>query len=144
MTVKLNGIAETSKLEAPAGGVLYRQGRQVWVTTPMLGPAGTAPPLPHLKRIYQGPVKDLSFDTPQKIAGVRVYELGEPPVDFELAILLTTPQGDAQDFVRTKLAPATGMWRLYSSVPDRPAPAARSLSITAHPTLKAMDVWAAE
>lgn len=141
LTVKLTGVSESAKVDPPPGGVVYRQGKQVWVTTPMLGQAGSPAPLPHLKRIYQGPLKSLTWPKPQKIAGVRLHELGNLPADFELEITLTTPDGKTEPFVKTKLESFWGRWLLYSSIPDKPAPQAKAMTITANPSLKEMEVW---
>jgi hypothetical protein len=82
LTVKLTGIKPETVLTAPAGATLYRQGNQVWITTPVIGLPGSPAPKPAMRRIYAGPLKDLTWEKPVSLAGVRILQFGGVEAGF--------------------------------------------------------------
>lgn len=144
LTVKLSGVSPRSQFKAPEGGAVYRQGGDVWITTPLLGKRGAEPPKPLLKRVYQGPVANVKFPVPAKIAGVRIQQAGR--LMENLKITLVTPTGSTDELVPADQAAVKqnwGVWLLYPTLPDRPAVLAREVMVTSDPALKEMEIWAA-
>jgi hypothetical protein len=144
LTLKLTGLDERSNLEPPPGGSLYRQGNQAWITTPRLGSKPTGPAKPILKCIYQGPVKDLTFDSPKAIAGVRLLQEGKVA---PLRIELVEPDGTVTPLLteaQTKAREQWGTWLLFPTLPDRPAAIAKGIRVGTDRGLKAMEIWMAE
>jgi hypothetical protein len=141
LTLKLTGVSERSRLDAPPGGRLYRKGNQAWITTPRIGRRGAAMPKPPLKLLYQGPVKDVTLDRPHAVAGVRLMqEGGAAPLRIELV----KPDGSAEPLVsdeRARVKPQWGCWLLFPTVPDRPAVIAREVRVAPDPALKRMEIW---
>jgi hypothetical protein len=142
LTLKLSGVDPHSRIIAPPGGRLYRQGDQVWITTPVLGRPGVPPPAPLLKRIYVGPVQNVTLAKPARIAGIRVLQRGEPKPGFHLQIGLITPQGHTEPFLDTPPGTNWGAWLLYPIAPHRPAISAQGIQINSDPVLLQMEVWA--
>jgi hypothetical protein len=145
LTLKISGLSEKSALRAPEGGSLFRQGDTVWLTTPIIGQTGAAPVLPRVRRIYAGEVKNLNWEKPVAIAGVRLRQFGPGTKDFTLKIDVATPEGKTESILpggETKLTNLWGVWNLYPTVPDRAAPLAKELHVTPDRDLKEMEVWA--
>lgn len=145
LTLKITGLP--AKAASPAGATVFRQGDTVWVTTPLLGAAGSALPAPRVHRIYSGPIKPLTWDKPVAIAGVRIRQFGGGAPGFVLKMDYTTPDGKTESLLpdgETKLEPRWGSWVLFSTVPDRPAPSAKELRVTPGKDLNEMEVWAVE
>jgi hypothetical protein len=140
LTLHLSGIRSTTALTAPPGGTVYRRGDEAWVTTPVLGSPGAPPPLPHLKRLYRGPLRTVQLNRPERIAGVRVLQHGKPAPGFRLKIDLV---GDGGRDSLTDGDPGAnwGSWLLFAAVPEREAPLARQIEITPDPSLKELEVW---
>lgn len=140
LTVHLTGVRSETPLSAPPGGALYRRGDEAWVTTPVLGLPGAPLPLPHVKRLYRGPLRTVQFDRPERIAGVRVLQQGKPAPGYRLKIDLAKDAGGES---LTDADPGTnwGSWLLFATVPEREAPLARRVEITADPSLKELEVW---
>ncbi|MCC2668487.1 MAG: hypothetical protein K0Q72_958 [Armatimonadetes bacterium] len=140
LTVHLTGIAAETKVQPPPGGLVYRKGDQVWLTTP---PLGSVPPdvAPGLQRVYQGPVGAIRLERPHRIAGVRVLQMGKPQPGFRLAVDLLTDLGRTALFGQEP-GENWGSWHLFPTVPEKPAPMASGVEVSADPCLKQMEVWA--
>ena len=142
LTLKLTGMSENSKLIAPEGGSLYRQGTTVWVTSPLVGQQGSPPPKPALKLVYQGPVKNVTFDSPQSLAAVRLMQVGETS---PLKIEWVSPDGKTESLVageKARVKPQWGVWLLFPTIPDRPSVLAREVRVAPDRALQAMEIWA--
>ena len=144
LTLVIGGLNEKTKLAAPDSGTLYRQGQRAWLTTPVIGTPGTELATPHLKRIYSGPVGDLKWDEPVKVAGVRLLQSGPVAADYDFKMEIETPDGQSASLLPdgAKIAEAWGRWLLFPTVPDREAPAARALKVMPDRSLRTMEVWA--
>ncbi len=143
LTLKISGLSEKAVLKLPAGGTIVRQGATAWLTTPVIGQLGAAPPAPHVHCIYQGEVKDLAWDKPVAIAGVRVNRSGKLPDGFELKVEALTPDGKTENIVTVDRAALDKKWgnQLYCVLPDHPAIAAKELHVTKDQGLSTMEVW---
>ncbi len=144
LTFKLTGIHSTAKLEPPAGGVLYRDGDTVWVTSPMIGLPGASSPNSRVKQFYSGAVKDLTFDHPISIAAVRLLYTAPPAADFKFVVDAMTESG-VKSLVPPDFKNPTGAWnkwQLFSTVPNVQPIVARGLHVQKNPaSLQAMEVW---
>lgn len=143
LTLVIRGLSEASQLPVPAGGTLIRQGDTAWLTTPRIGTRGSALAAPKLKRIYSGPVTDLKWDGPVQIAGVRLLQSAPMAENYNFKLKIETPDGKTESLVPdgAKLEGAWGTWRLFPTIPDRAAPAARALKVSPDPNLRRMEVW---
>jgi hypothetical protein len=141
LTLKLTGLSEGSRLDAPPGGHLYRKGDQAWITTPWLGRRGASMPKPLVKLAYQGPVKNVTLDPPLAVAAVRLMqEGGAAPLRIELV----KPDGKAEPLVSgegARVKPQWGCWLLFPTVPDRPSVVSKQVRVAPDPALKRMEVW---
>jgi hypothetical protein len=147
LTLKLTNIPVGSVITAPPGGVLYRSGTTVWLTTPFLGQAGTTLPLPRVKRIYQANLPNatgtqtIPFGATYRVAAVQVHQQGDPPtinVDLNLAA------GGTQNFSAVNPAYNFGDIDLFSAVPATAVsalPQATGLNITTDASLKDVAIW---
>ena len=142
LTIKLNGLPAESKLETPPGGVLYRKGSEAWITTPVLGSPGLKPPLPRLKRIYEGPVQNASWSKSEKVACVRILQHGAPKPNFKLKIDLLGQDGKHTQITNEAVKENWGAWQLYPIVPNRDPILANGIEIIGDPALHRMEVWA--
>jgi hypothetical protein len=142
LTLHLVGIAPKTVLPTPVGGRLYRQGTEVWITTPPLGAPGTAPPKPGIVKVYEGSLQDFTPPNPIRLAGVRVLQRGEPKPGFALKIDLTAPDGTTSTLSNASPGTNWGSWLLYPIVPNRPALLTKSVHINTDPSLYQMEVWA--
>jgi len=99
LTLRLKSVPPGTHIPRPPGGTIYRQGTDVWITTPMIGTPGAAAPNPLVKRIFQGPPQpSIVLDIPRRIAAVRIRQHGYPSPDRQLKVELTTPSGSVQPF----------------------------------------------
>ncbi|MCW3096603.1 MAG: hypothetical protein JWL77_2221 [Chthonomonadaceae bacterium] len=141
LTLHLVGISPQTVLTSPPGGILYRQGEQVWITTPPLGAPGTAPPKPGIVKVYEGSIQDFTPARPIRLAGVRVLQRGEPKSGFALKIDLTAPDGKTSSLFNASPGTNWGSWLLYPIVPNRPALLTKGVHINTDPSLSKMEVW---
>ena len=100
LTLKISGLSEKTRLQSPAGGTIYRWNDAAWLTTPLIGEPGAAPPSPQVRRIYQGEIKNLNWAKPVAIAGVRIKRSGNLAADFTLKIDAVTPDGKSKTSLR--------------------------------------------
>ncbi len=144
LTLKINGLGKKSVLQVPVGGTLYRQGDTAWLTTPMISTPGAAPPIPRLHRIYEGEVKNLVWDKPVALAGVRINRSGRLSADFALKIDAITPNGNTENVAAVSHPDLDKSWgnQLYDVLPNRAAIMARELRVTSDQGLSRMEVWA--
>lgn len=143
LTLHFSGLSLSTKLEVPTSATLYRRGDEAWLTTPVLGKAGTAPPA-RLERIYAGEPKNVTFDKPRHIAGVRLRQNGSAAT-FALSIDLIGVDDAVSPLVapeKAALGSNWGFWHLFPTVPDGEAPLCREVRLTSDASLKQMEVWA--
>ncbi len=143
LTIRLEGVPPGTNIPVPPQGSLYRKGSTVWITTPVIGLPGAAAPNPLVKRVYKGPPQaSIVLDSPQRIAAVRVRQHGNPAPDLQLKVDLTKPDGSVENFAtqtqQTNYITAT---QLFSSIPNREAPLAKSVEITSIPSIKEVEIW---
>lgn len=141
LTLRLKGMGKQAGAQAPEGGALYRQGEDLVLTTPRLGPWGVAPPTPRLRRAYEGPAVSVNFPRPEAIAGVtfRVFGNVQTPITYQLAI--RTGAGDVAIGSRTLKAGWVVGGQLFPILPTKPAITGTGITISAADPLKAMTVW---
>jgi hypothetical protein len=147
LTLKLTNIPVGSVIPAPPGGLVYRSGTTVWLTTPFLGQQGTTLPTPRLKRVYSGnTAANVNLGATVKIAGIRIRQFGDAVNAFK--ITLTTPSG-AQTYVGPVDLPADwGDYLLYSNIPTGTvamAPQASAVQISPVVSqLRELEIWAVD
>jgi hypothetical protein len=143
LTLKITGLSTKTTLKAPVGGTLYRQGDTAWLTTPMIGEWGVAAPSPRMRRIYSGEVKNLIWDAPVNIAGVRFLHEGKH-AEGPIAVDIVKPDGQLENIVSMDMPALQKTWGrvLNPIVPDRPAIPSKELRITPDKSLREMEVWA--
>jgi hypothetical protein len=143
LTIKITGLGDKTNLKAPAGGTLYRQGDTAWLTTPVIGEPGTPAPAPRIRRIYAGEVKNLAWDKPVAIAGVRFLHEGRH-AQGPVTVNILKPDGQTETIVSLDKAALEKTWGrvLNPIVPDRAAIPAKELQVTPDKSLKEMEVWA--
>jgi hypothetical protein len=97
-----------------------------------------------VRRLYAGPIKDLTFEQPVRIAAVRLLYTAPPPPDFKVQVDAVMDQG-TQSLVPEGFTNPKGAWHqwmLLSTVPTRPAVPAKGLHVTPEKkSLQAMEVW---
>lgn len=142
LTLHLVHVSPRAILARPPGGTLYRQGDQVWITSPNLGPAGAAPPQPGIEKVYDGPVQDFAPPKPIRIAGVRILQRGEPRSGFTLKIDLIAPGGSVTALADGAPGTNWGAWLLYPVLPNTPAILTQRIQTNTDPCLTKMEVWA--
>jgi hypothetical protein len=145
LTLKITGLSGKTTLQAPVGGAVYRQGDTAWLTTPMIGQWGVPAPEPRMRRVYAGEVKNLTWDKPVAIAGVRFLHEGKQaqgPVSVEVV----EPNGQVNNIVSMDLPTLQKTFGrvLNTILPERPAIPAKELKVTPDNSLKEMEVWAIE
>jgi len=140
LTVKLTGVNPKTVLLAPPGGVLYRQGSEAWVTSPMIGTAGTRPPAVHC--VYAGKAGSIDLPAGTQVAGITLRINGELPKDFTYRVALRTAQGE-HDLPGSALRSG---WFSGSQtrilLPDEQAIQATGVVAEAFPQVMGMRVWA--
>jgi hypothetical protein len=144
LTLRLSGIPEKTALTAPAGGVLYRQGDTVWITTPLIGQPGAASPVSGLKQVYAGPPGDITFDKPTDIAGVAVQIGHELPFKFSYRIMLKTASGERQLVEKQMPAGWFVGTNLHAVLPNAEAITVSGLTLQPQPGIHKVVVWAVE
>lgn len=145
LTIELTGVPATTELPAVAGGIVYRAGDRAWVTTPTLNAPGSAAPRPQLRRVYEGPVKDVTFEKPIQLAGVRVRQGSPPTGKFEFQVTAVGPGGESTQLVPPAgetLGRRWGTWLLLDVLPGKPAIEATRVIVPRDSALNAMEVWA--
>lgn len=142
LTVRLNGIPANAALTPPPGGVLHRQGDSVWLTTPLIGLAGSPAPSPNLRQVYAGPPGEITLGKACDIAGVAVQIGRELPVKFSYRIMAHTATGERQ--LAEKIMPAG--WfvgtNFHAVIPTAAAITATGLTLTPQPGINKVIVWA--
>ena len=143
LTLKISGLSEKTNLPAQDAATPLRRGDVAWLTTPLIGQTGAELPTPKLKKIYSGPVKDLSWDEPVKIAGVRLLQSGPIAAEPIFKLDIEAPDGKTKSLLPAdaKIADAWGRWLLFPTIPDRAAMAARALKVLPDQNLRQMEVW---
>jgi hypothetical protein len=141
LTVRLTGISDTTKLEAPRGGTLYRQGNTAWITTPMIGLAGAAAPKPTVTCIYDGPAAQATIPAGTKVAGAIIDCFGDMPAGQSATITLLTATGD----VTLNGPNHKGGWIvgsvLFPIVPTAQPIVAKGIRIEARPEVKRVRIF---
>ena len=140
LTVKLIGVNPKTTLPTPKGGVLYRQGTEAWITSPMIGTIGTAPPAVHC--VYDGKAESIDLPAGTQVAGITLRISGEVPKDFVYRVALRTPTGE-----HAMPGPAFhGGWFIGSQtraiLPEESAIAAIGVIADTSPLVIGMRVWA--
>ena len=143
LTLKLSGLSDKTQLPAQDAATPLRQGDVAWLTTPIIGQTGAELAAPKLKKIYSGPVVNLSWDEPVKIAGVRLLQSGPVAAGYVFKMDAETPDGQTVSVVPdgAKIENAWGRWLLFPTIPDRDAISARALKVAPDPNLRQMEVW---
>ena len=140
LTLKLTGIPLTTKLPTPVGGTLHRQGTVAWITSPLIGSAGTLPPAVHC--VYDGKAGTIDLPAGTQVAGITLRIHGELPADFTYRIALRTAQGEHELPGRA----LHGGWFVASQtralLPDEAALVASSVITDTHACVTGMRVWA--
>ena len=146
LTIRLDGVPSAANIPAPAGGSIYRNGSTVWITTPVIGTPGAAPLSPQVKLVFKGPpAPSIPLESPRHIAAVCVRQHGNPTPDRQLDVNVTRPDGSSEKF-SSQTQPDTFVsgTHVFSSVPNREAPLAKSVEVTADPSIKEVEIWAVE
>jgi peptidoglycan/xylan/chitin deacetylase (PgdA/CDA1 family) len=149
LTIRLDGFSPQTKLTAPDGATLYRDGSRAWITTPRLNTPGVPAPKPALKLVYDGPVTGrVDFDKSIAFAAVRLMQVGVLQPGFALRIRLQ--HGDEAptllDLDRVlkwvPLGPNWGRWLLFPSLPDQPASSTTAVELKTDPAFKRLQIYA--
>jgi hypothetical protein len=117
----------------------------VWITTPVIGYPGSPRPQPQVRRIYAGPLKDLTWDKPESLAAVRILQFGGVGAGFEFHLDAQTADNQVQSLIppgQSRLSDAWGSWRLFDLIPNHPAIMARGIKVSPNKSLSRMEVWA--
>jgi hypothetical protein len=142
LTLKITGLNDKAILNPPVGGTLYRQGSTAWLTTPMIGEYGVPAPLPRMRRIYVGEVKNLKWDKAVSIAGVRILHDGKfAEGDVSVGIVKLDGQLETLVSLDESAARKANGRVLTTIVPDRPAVVGTELRVTSDKSLKEMEIW---
>ncbi|MBC8135918.1 MAG: hypothetical protein H8F28_08550 [Fibrella sp.] len=143
LTLKITGLGTTT-LKTPPGATLYRRGDTAWLTTPMIGKPGVPPPTPRLRCLYAGELKNLVWDKPVALAGVRIRQFGPGSDGFVFKLDTVTPDGKIASLLpsgESKLKEVWGGWNLYPILPNCPAVLVKELRVTPGKDLNEMEVW---
>lgn len=141
LTLKMTGLSPQARLKTPPGATLYHQGNTTWLTTPIIGKQRLPQPNPRIRRIYNGALKNLIWDKPIALAGIRIRQFGPGTENFIFKLDTVTPQGKIESLNSSKLNPVWGGWNLYPILPNRPAALIKELRITPGKDLNEMEVW---
>ena len=134
----------------PPGALLYRQGDEIWLTTPPLGDDST-PGFLRAKPVHEGPFQEkILFEKPVRLAGIRILQKGDPGTGFVPEIIWVAKDGSAGRvpvenvlrWVPTKSR--WGNWLLFPVVPDQPAPEIVELNFKPSPVFQKLEIWAIE
>ncbi|WP_309383766.1 PA14 domain-containing protein [Cerasicoccus frondis] len=142
LTIRIDGISPTTNLPAPDGGLLYRSGSTVWITTPLIGEPGSAPPKPTPTIAYEGAVEKQTFDEAVWLAGVQLMHSGSSTAGQQFEVLLTLENGETQEIYSNALK---GGWSngscLASLLPNGSPVKVTGVEVTPNSILKGMRVW---
>jgi len=145
LTVRLEGIPESTVLPQPEGGLLYRDGSTVWITTPMLGLPGADMPEPAIVSIYEGPVGKKEFEEPVDLAGVQVFHRGSASDPIEVKVLLTLEDGSLHEMEPQIIHKSwSNGYLLFNLLPESESLRVVAIDVPQKPILKTMRVWAVE
>lgn len=135
---------------APSGAIVYRQGDELWITTPPLGDDST-PAFLRATPVHEAPFQDkIIFGNPVRLAGVRILQQGDPGAGFvpEISWVAkdgTTGRVPVENILRwVPTKSRWGNWILFPVVPDQPAPEIVELNLKPSPAFKRVEVWATE
>ncbi|HCE46645.1 MAG TPA: hypothetical protein DET40_24115 [Lentisphaeria bacterium] len=147
LTIRLEGIPESVKLDVPKDGLIYRQGDKVWLTTPALGKPNEAPK-PKVKIGYEGNfAPEIKFDKPMKVAAVRLQQSGGFAKGYVPRVVFLLKDGTRKEFNVEKVhkwtgfGPRWGGWCLYPLLPEEDAVLADGVEIAPDPAFKKVEVW---
>ncbi|HEY1067262.1 MAG TPA: polysaccharide deacetylase family protein [Pirellulales bacterium] len=141
LTLRLSGV-DAASITAPVGGRIHSQNDRVWLTTPALGTPDANAPTPRVERIYEGPVKDLKFEKPIRLAGVRLRQNGGLSGEKKVKIAARSLDGAESVLVDEATPDNWGAWLLYPTIPDRPAPLVSEVKISPDKALQRCEIWA--
>ncbi|GHT21038.1 hypothetical protein FACS189430_00450 [Bacteroidia bacterium] len=144
LTVKLDNVPNATRMDAPEGGVIYRQDKTVWLTTPLIGEC-CKKVKPAVKEIYRGAmVQNLVFSKPIKIAAVQVKVHGNP-VDMALSLCLPDSSRMYFDGIAASSYYMTG-YQLFSQYPNHDAITATGIHVDVEHNYcyREMVVWTLE
>lgn len=144
ITLRIAGIGAKASVRAPDGGVLYRQGDTVVLTSPRIGLWGASPPIPRLKRVYEGPAVSVNFPKAVGVAGVTLRVFGNPTSAVPYRLAVRTGDGE-KVFAQRTVGPGWVVGsQLCPIVPTSPPIVGTALVVEAPDPLKSMTVWAVE
>lgn len=144
LTIRLTGIPEKAPLTAPPGGVLHRKGDTVWVTTPLIGEAGSPSPLPGLRQVYAGPPGEIKLDKACDVVGVAVQIGHELPFKFSYRVMLRTATGERQLVEKQMPAGWFVGTNFHAIVPNGAPITATGVTLAPQPGIKKVVVWAVD
>lgn len=142
LTVRLSGLGPKAVAKPPKDGVLHRQGAEAWVTGPLLGTAGTAPPA--VRCVYDGKAGSIDLPAGTTVAGVWLRYAGELPAGFAYPLALRTASGEKQLPGRPLRAGWFAGSEVRALLPDEPAVTATGIIAGTHPRVTGMRVWAVD
>lgn len=158
LTLKITGLPAKAKLQAPEGGVIYRDAKgDVFLTTPVIGKNITNHPAGNLVKAYEAEIKvghgetiaqEIKLGKTVKFAGMRLLQFGDLPDGFNINLRLVTPDGAEVPFnfakydKWVKLDNAWGSWRLFPQLPDEKALPITAIRYNAVQAFKKVEVWA--
>ncbi len=152
LTLVLSGVPENAKIAAPEGGLLYRQGTTVWLTTPFLGEREAPVPM-RLKMVWEGKFQpEVTLPETIKFAGVRFLQSGGgKPEDFKdvkVSAEIVSPEGQVttipQNVRWSPLAPQWGYWDVISPLPGAEPLPCKTVRMTPLKFFEKMQIWAAQ
>jgi hypothetical protein len=150
LTIFLEGIPESVKLDLPKDGLIYRQGDKTWITTPVLGKPNPIPN-PKVKIGYEGSfAPEIKFDKPMKVAAIRLQQSGAFAQGFTPKITFQLKDGGKKEFYSARIhkwvgtGSRWGFWCLYPLLPDEDAVLANGIELATDPALKKVQVWVLE
>ena len=94
--------------------------------------------------LYAGELKNLVWDKPVALAGVRIRQFGPGSEGFIFKLDTVTPNGKIESLLpggKSKLKEVWGGWNLYPLLPNRPAVLVKELRVTPGKDLNEMEVW---
>jgi hypothetical protein len=129
LTVKLENVPDETQLHIPEGGLMYRNGNTVWLTSPMLGLPGAPRPKPYVREIYRGEIApNIIFSDSIKLAAVQIKTHGRP-VDLNINLC-----GTKEQFGSIKASSKYTMgYCLLSSVPCKNAVTTKGIQVDVPP-----------
>ncbi len=135
---------------APPGAIVYRQGNDVWVTTPPLGSDAT-PGFLRAKPVHAGPFEEkIVLPAAVRLAAVRLLQNGNPGDGFVPEISWVAKDGSkgkvpVENILRwSPIKSRWGNWLLFPIVPDQPTPEVVELNFSPSPNFKGVELWSLE